>query len=370
METYTQGLIIADGIRVRRERRLPVEGQVCVRQDERVRSETIVARAELPGRAEVVNVAGSLGVSAGDLARHALKREGDRVEKGEILARSGGFLGLFKSECASPVSGWVESISTVTGQVVLRGEPLPVDVTAYVDGRVADVFPGEGAAVETTAAFLQGIFGIGGERWGELAVRTRSGEGRLDEEALDETCRGKIVVGGRGVSAGCFGKAEALGIRGFVVGSITDRDLRAILGYDLGSAITGSEAVPATLIITEGFGDVAMAAGTFEFLRSCDGRRGAMNGKTQIRAGVIRPEIIIPSESGERTAEKGEAGGALRVGARVRGSREPFFGRIGTVVALPDEPVELETEARVRVAEIAFDDGIRACIPRSNLEAI
>ena len=59
-------------------------------------------------------------------------------------------------------------------------------------------------------------------------------------------------------------------------------------------AITGQEEKGITLVVTEGFGDLAMAERTFELLRGCAGMRASVNGATQIRAGVLRPEIIIP----------------------------------------------------------------------------
>ena len=54
-----------------------------------------------------------------------------------------------------------------------------------------------------------------------------------------------------------------MGILGIVVGGIVDRDLIDYLGYDIGVAITGHENIPLTLVITEGFGTIAMAERTF-----------------------------------------------------------------------------------------------------------
>ena len=42
------------------------------------------------------------------------------------------------------MTGTVESISAITGQVILREPPLPVQVRAYVDGTVVQVNEGEG----------------------------------------------------------------------------------------------------------------------------------------------------------------------------------------------------------------------------------
>ena len=89
-------------------------------------------------------------------------------------------------------------------------------------------------------------------------------------------------------------EAALRGTAAVVAGGIDDHDLREILGYDLGVAVTGNEKLGTTIIITEGFGDIAMARRTFELLKSHDGREASVNGSTQIRAGVMRPEILIP----------------------------------------------------------------------------
>jgi len=371
MELYTPGLVVAENIRLRRERRLPIPGRVLVRPGERVQAEAVVARAQLPGAVEVINAAGLLGVAPRDVERQLLKRVGDPVEEGELLGQSSGFLGLFRSRCTAPTSGRVESISAVTGQVILRGPPVPVEVAAYVEGRVVEVLPDEGAVLEAQGTWVQGIFGVGGERFGPLAVRVPDRRARLRPEALDETSAGAIVVAGAGVAGGCLERARALGVGGLVVGSLTDRDLRSLVGFDLGSSITGSKDVDLTLILTEGFGDLPMGERTFEVLAACDGMSASVNGRTQIRAGVIRPEVIVArpeSADGEPDATPRRV--MLRVGSRVRGTREPHFGRCGVVSALPAEPARLETGASVAVAELAFDDGGKAYVPRSNLEAI
>jgi len=57
---------------------------------------------------------------------------------------------------------------------------------------------------------------------------------------------------------------------------------------------TGTEQVGFTLILTEGFGSIPMAGKTFALLSAHAGQPASISGATQIRAGVIRPEIIIP----------------------------------------------------------------------------
>ena len=150
-----------------------------------------------------------------------------------------------------------------------------------------------------------------------------------------------------------------------------DSDLKEILGYDLGVAITGSEKVGITLIITEGFGEIAMAQRTYQLLASREGDEAAVNGTTQIRAGVMRPEIVIPlKEKALQQAEPSHSAGLLEIGTPVRVIRDPHFGRLGSVAALPAGLAVLGSGSKARVLEVKFDNGQCATVPRANIELI
>jgi len=319
-----------------------------------------------------VNAANVLGVLPEDVEEVLTKPVGSKVEKGETFAESRSFFGLFRSKCHAPVKGTVESVSKVTGQVLIREEPIPVEVDAYVDGTVVEVHPRSGVTVETQGAFIQGIFGVGGETCGEIHMAVSAPGEPLEERAIDASTRGKILVGGAYVTTPVLKKAVAAGVRAVVVGGFDDQDLRLLLGYDLGVAITGSEELGITLIVTEGFGSIPMAARTFELLRSCEGRRVSVSGATQIRAGVLRPEIVAPALDGAGTKEGyvDAHEGGLKPGDMVRVIRQPFFGKIGRVTALPPELMPLETEAKVRVLEVDFGNGSQTLLPRANVEMI
>jgi len=369
---YTPGLRVAEYTIVRKQRRLPLPGDVSVSVDDRVKADDVVARTELPGNVESVNVANRLGVPPEDVPQAMLKQEGDPVEKGEVIAQSKSFFGLFTSKCVATVKGSIENISSVTGQVLLREPPMPVEVKAYVDGIVTDVLPGEGVIVETPATFIQGIFGIGGEINGELMVICNNPQEILDADKLSDEHKDKIVVGGSLVTAGAIKKAVGIGIRGIIAGGLNDKDLKEFLGYDLGVAITGNEDKGITLIVTEGFGEIGMAGRTFELFKKCEGMVASINGATQIRAGVIRPEVVITRiESGEKAElPDTETMGNMAIGSPVRAIRQPYFGKIGTVSNLPPELQNVESETLVRVLEIEFEDGIKAIVPRANVELI
>jgi hypothetical protein len=369
---YTPGLRVAEFTLLRKERRLPLLGEVLVRPGDRVTHDQVVARTKLPGDVQSMNIAQRLSIEAADLHRYMLKKQGDAIEKGEIIAESKSFFGLFKTTCDSPISGTIETLSTVTGQALLREPPIPVEVTAYVDGIVAAVHAEEGATIETWGAFIQGIFGVGGETSGKLRMVVDSASTGLDGGNIPARAEGEILVGGARVTMEAIDNARRAGARGIIAGGFDDEDLKTLLGRDLGVAITGHENIGITLVLTEGFGDIAMADRTFDLLSANEGQLACINGATQIRAGVIRPEIVIPKLDREKpTAAGGEAQSmGLREGSRVRIIREPNFGKLGIVTKLPPELVAMECETKVRVLRVRLDSGEEYPLPRANVEMI
>ena len=370
---YTPGLKVSSQTLILRTRRLPLKGEVLVEQGQAVTPDTVVARAALPGLMQSVKVAAQLGIDPEDLPGALLVKEGDQVEKGQVLAQTKSFFGMFKSEAKSSVSGRVETVSAVSGNVGIRQPSTPIDKTAYLAGTVAEVLPGEGVVVQARGALAQGIFGIGGERVGEIHVVSASPDADVTEADITAGLAGKILIGGANVSGAALRKAADLGVKGIVVGGIVDVDLIAYLGYDIGVAITGHENIPITLVITEGFGTIAMARRTYDLLASLQGRSASINGATQIRAGVIRPEVIVPlaptSSSAADTPEDA-AEGSLIVGSPIRIIREPYFGVLATVSALPPQLTLVDSGASVRVLTARLADGHTVTVPRANVEII
>lgn len=331
----------------------------------------LVANTNLPGNVQIVKVANILNVGPADLLDLMKVKEGDTLAKGDTLAESPGLFGMFKSSVESPVDGSVESISSVTGQVILREAPIPVSVDAYISGKVIETIPEEGVRIESDAAFIQGIFGIGGESRGELKIIVKSRNDEITPDILTPDLGGKIIVGGSFVSLEAYKKALELKIAGVVVGGFNYHDLKEILGYTLGVAITGSEDLVTSLIITEGYGKIHMGQRTFDLLGEHAGKIVSINGATQIRAGVIRPEVVIPLSNEDISGDHAEADASegMQEGSLVRVIRAPYFGRMGTVAGLPPELQKMESETMVRVAKVEIDGEVHI-IPRSNLEMV
>ncbi|MDD5528413.1 MAG: hypothetical protein PHX21_00105 [bacterium] len=369
---YTPGLKVASNTKVRKERRLPLKGEVIVTIGTKVTAETMVARTELPGDVNPLNIGGLLGVPPEDIEHYLMKHPGDSLTKGEPIAQTKGLFGFMKTTINSPIDGTFESLSKITGQAILRQPPTLVAINAYIDGIVTEVLENEGVIIDTVGAFIQGIFGIGGETVGILKKAVANPADILTAQNISSADKDKILIAGSYVTCETMKKAVECGCKGIIVGGIGDQELKEFLGYDIGVAITGTEKKGLTLIVTEGFGPMQMAKRTFELLCSYDGRRASINGATQIRAGVLRPEVIIPLSEDEKDikAVKEIEIKGVDIGTRVRIIREPYFGKLGKVKSLPSELRQIETGTKVRTFEITLDDGTDAVLPRANVEMI
>ena len=368
--SYTPGLKVLKKTIFKKERILPLKGDVLVKSGDQLTPDTIVASTNLPGNVQMLKVSNILNIDPKDVVEALQVKEGQEVKKGDIIAETSGIFGMFKSSVESPADGTIESISQSTGRVVVREAPIPVEVDAYVSGVVDEVVENEGIVLKSNAAFIQGIFGIAGEKRGDLLLVSSSPGEELTADQITADMKGKILIGGSFLSLEAYKKALSVQVAGIVVGGFNYYDLKAILGYNLGVAITGTEKLNTALIVTEGYGSIPMSEATFSLLKDNDGKAASINGATQIRAGVIRPEIVIPIDTGNTDDDsKSKMPEGIQEGSTVRVIRSPNFGKIGKVISLPAELNKMESETMVRVAEIDID-GKNFLIPRANLEMV
>lgn len=366
---YTPGLKVKRSTIVAKFRRLPLLGEVFVKKGDIISYDEIVAKTEISGDPQIVKVAMLLGLEPEDLSRYMTVNLGDAIQEGQQMASYNALFGLIKRQVEAPISGTIESISEITGQVILRGSPIPVEIDAYIPGTVADVIPKEGAVIETNAAFIQGIFGIGPETHGDIKVIVESNTDIINDDLITENDKDKVLIGGSMITLEALQKAVDVGVSAIVSGGIRHQDLTKLTGEEIGVAITGQEEVGLTIIITEGFGKMTMSQRTFDLLKSFENFKASVNGTTQIRAGVLRPEIIIPHDDLEEEQSDALSQGMMP-GTPIRIIRQPYFGAIGKVFSLPVELQALESESKVRVLNVELDNGDVVTVPRANVEII
>ena len=369
---FAPGLRIESHTSVEKIRELPVPGSVEVAVGDKVTGETIVARADLPGDLRILRIPERMGITPEEVLTGLSVKQGDSVKADQVICEHKGLFGLFTSRFSSPVTGTVELITERTGHVAIRLPSRPITLDAYVAGTVTKVTEGKGVTIRADGAFIQGIFGVGGEQRGFLQALSVDVNQRVTAESIPEDATGKILYGGMHPTLEALNLAAERGAVGFITGSIDDRALAGYLGFDLGVALTGDEPVTMSVIVTEGFGDIPFSLRAAELLKAHEGDAASINGATQVRAGALRPEIIVSHDGTDSGASAGtEEEQGLFVGRRVRLIRVPYFGKFAEVTELPHDAEEIETGAFTRVLRAKLEDsGDTVTVPRANVEII
>ena len=240
----------------------PVEGRV-----EKILPDGTVVVRESPEEAQVlttVQVAKELGVHADRLKPYLRVAVGDEIERGQWLAAitSGA---SFKTS-KSPVRGKVSRINERFGMVMI--EPLleELEVAAWLPGTVESVTE-RGCTVVSEGTDIHGVWGSGGEAYGPLTIGS-----------IEPGC---VAVLER-ADAAAIAECRETGAAGLIAGGV---DLEDVLEPQLGF----------TLVVIGAFGASSMAKELMDILSAHEGRLALVDGTTQLRVGVRRPRIILPS---------------------------------------------------------------------------
>lgn len=363
----SQGLCVSPRTRISRRRQLPVDGEVSVAAGDRVEMDQIVASAKVPGAFHPIFAAAKLGIPPSELAAALTATPGRWVEKGCVIAEKQALFGLIHSKVEAPADGTIESVSDITGQIMFRETPRAFELCAYLPGRVADTDGCTFVEVEAEVCLVQGIFGVGGEVQGRLLNATDRTDGALDATHIRPDDEARILLTPGPVTGAALAALAAAGARGIVAASARGGELMAWTGDTLNPASTGRENLGLTVVLTEGFGHMRMMQRTFDVLSGLHGQPVSMSGTTQIRAGVIRPEVVGMPNDGASNPEN-EGSHSLAPGYKVRVVRGTAFGQLGVIRAAPTALETIATGAKALVYDLTLDSGEDIRVPRQNVE--
>jgi len=339
IEAPRQSKIERGRIRIRRE--LAIKGNVLVKPGDAVVSETVIAKSTQTFlRPFFLRVADKLRITPEDLPSVLKKNVGDEISAHEILAeKDARFRGA--TPFRSPVSGTIEKILP-NGTVIVR-EKLEYMAKSYTVEAARDlsVAPDQlgrwmrcavGDDVEQDQCIAAIGFGTHKRKTSYSPVRGKIKEINLDygvviitpllaelqltawmpgtvEEITDKGC----VILNKGTTINC-----AWGHGGQVSGILTNecdvsrrigfremttaKDLRALESTGITALITGGLNLKAfeehppgfAIVVSEGFGDMPMAPEIYDRLTAHEGMIAVVDATTQLRAGVIRPRVILP----------------------------------------------------------------------------
>lgn len=237
------------------------------------------------GEPHVINIAERLGIEPAKIKRHLRLNVGDFISHGQIIAPQI----LFQTRTLvadKEMTGTLKDIDTERGTITVQYELNPVSLCAAVPGTVGGIEEGRAVTLHGRGTVLHGAVGFGAETWGRLSV--------LDPGATPTVKHAAgIVVSPQPLDGDFLQAAAAANVVGVVAPALPNADWVDFSGLELGVALTGDEDPPFSLLLTEGFGKYPMREDYRELLAAAAGRTASLAPRTQIRAGVIRPRIII-----------------------------------------------------------------------------
>ncbi len=328
-------------VRVQHERLLKTPGQVLARIGQFVQPHDVVAQAPGRLRVHVVDVAKELDVKPKAALKAITVEPGQTVKENDLLAQQSG---LFRRrKVVAPVGGRVLQVDN-QGRVLLQTMAEGETLRAGLRGKVINLMPRFGVVIESTGAFVQGVWGNGQNRVGVLRVLASSPNGTVSPEQFDVSVRGNVVVAGRTVSPEVLEAATQARVQGLIVASLRPELLELARKQEY------------AVVVTDGVHNEGMAPPIFEILRRCDGQEVVVNAIFNPGRPRLRPEILIPEPSTEGVPVF-RPGRPLQVGDVVRIVAPPLLGRVGVVRTPWAGRGILESGLEVNGCEVTLPDG-------------
>lgn len=334
---------------IRRDRMLAVKGRILVNIGTRVGALDVVAEADRPGEHIILDIRKALNIRRVEEAAEKIRyKVGEKVEKGDILAQTGGIL---PRVVRAPVNGKVTAI--YRGQVILETPGEKHQLVAGITGKVTEILPDRGLVVESDGALLQGVWGNGKIASGILLTAATAAD-ELTRANLDVSKRSGVVVAGYIAKADTLLAAHDLPVRALILSSIT---------ADLIDQALQSE-IP--IVLMEGFGRIPLNQAAWSLLKSNEKRDIVVNGTLNPERNE-KPELFIPLPAqGEAAQEYAE----LVRGALVHVTVPPYAGQAATFVTERPGLTRLTNGLRVAAGDIQLETGQIVTVPLANLDVL
>lgn len=331
---------------------MPVPGKVLVGANEKVKGEQVLAESAPTPRHYFLDIARGLGVPVRRVGQHLVRKAGERVEKGEIIA---GPVGFARRTIRAPQNGRIVAITR--GRVLFEVRVEAMELRAGFPCRVVATDGVQTITIETTGALIQGIWGNGLQDSGIMRLAGDDPTSRLRTGQLDIKLRGAILVAGICDHPAPLKQATDISVRGVILGSINS------------DIIPVAKDLPYPLIITEGFGELPMNTAAFQILRSNVGREVSIDATPMEPYKANRPEVIIPLPSNAPIELPSEVI-PIKRGVRVRILRAPHRGKVGKVREMLPRSSIYSSGVRAVSAKIELEQGGVISVPVDNLDVI
>ncbi len=351
MTLYTRITRLDESATVRRTRRLPYPGEVLASVGQQVGPVQVVARAPDYMDYQILRASDALQVKAEDLGQYLMVEVGTHIEKGTPIMHRPGLFGRSKI-FRSPMDGYLDLVQD--GCLVIRRMGEFIELRSQMSGRIVSIIPERGVVIEATGASILAVLDSGKDGNGRLLLASESAADSVQVDMVGNQARGAVLVAGRASSLEVLRHFEEQGVRGVIIGSLTEAMSRAVreLAYPV--------------IVTDGIGDMPMAKPIFHFLSQSEGREVTLFAADHgPRSQPV--EILLPLPA----ARLGEAKvNGVGVGSQVRVLRPGSDLPVGTVIQIQSQPRKNSLGTPLPGADVELNGGERLFVPYTNLELL
>ena len=289
----------------------------------------------------------------------------------DAVVNTGQMLVSGSKPIVAPSLSRVTTLSMMDGVIVLTPLFQVTEMPALIDGFIAEIPDRDSCVVATMGHRFTGSVGYGEEATG--IIKPLLGEVRnLEITDLNDDLAGSIIIARGGVSLEALSHLAEEKIAGLVLGCIEVATLGAFTGRDPLRYLGTLMPIPFPIILMQGYG-APMLAEDYQAIAALAGMRGALDGKTQLRAGVTRPELLVPLPQEPFNLEDpppDEHPAPLQVGGRALLTRAPYFGQGVLVLALDHQRQETPAGTLAALATVQLADGQILQVPLANCRSL
>jgi len=337
---------------IRRERVLPILGHVHARRLQKVTPTNVVVEAQLNPEYILLDIADGLGVPPHRADELLQRQEGDELSQGDVIA---GPVGLFQRVIRAPFPGEIKIAGE--GKILYQKSQDGFELLAGMEGTVTNIIPERGAIIETKGALIQGVWGNGQITYGVLNSLTGMLMNEVLFDQIDIGHRGAIVAGGFCQDPKVLKNAQAVPIRGLILGSMA------------ASLIPTAQSMDYPILVIDGFGNQPMNPRAAKLLATNNERDIALNAQAYDPYQGNFPEITISLPVSEDLDYPPEAD-QFKAGQEVYLTSGPAAWKTGTLQRMFDHPQTFPNGVKTEAAEVKLENGEGLLVPLRNLRLL
>lgn len=349
-------------------------GELRVSLGQYVEPDTLLGVERRSRQPIVVDVASALATSPMEARAALVVSAGERVSKGEILARAGG---PKPRECRAPVAGLMASFDSDTGLATLLPAGEEQEVRAQIPGVVTQIVSGRGVGITTTGACITGAWGVGGPAYGVVRL-AEEGRGQvLTAEEITHRFTYSILVTGGPLTAALVRKAAAVEAAAVVGAGMSTAELASLYtsGKSTASlpemlrgplpAVAKQPKLP-VIVLLGGFESRSVPELAWRVLLQCQGKVGGLDAP----GGAARPRLVVQFPRHEVSHSQPPVDGRLEQGSTVLVVAGAHLGETAVVQEYPAFRVRLGSGVSTEGVLVELEGGGTAVLPSAHVQVI